>query len=435
MKIGFVTPLQIRSAIGKHGRDVGAALQKAGWAIEFLRSEVSKEPNGSWDTEIPVSWLAEHTIADLRNQYDILIYNLGDDYTLHGRALDMIPHCSGILIAHDFYMYDLFLGWLATQPSPDRLHASIIKDLYQRTPYGLQDVNEGRADLGEVARHYPMIEWLSQFCVAAVAHSKFYANRLRRSCAGPVHVIPLAYEGQEVAVPRPRNDRRLQLATLGNGNPNKRISSVIRAIGQSPVLRNLYEYKILGEARSPHKELWEAEAAQLGLHGFEITGYLSEPEFARRIAELDVITCLRDPVFEGASGSLVEALLSARPVIVTDHGCYADVPRECAFHIGGAAEHQDLQSVLERIVSDESGARRVGINGRRYALERHSVAAYADELAGLMEAAVAQVPLVAAASQLGESLRALGVAGADPVIDRVASSMGALHWSFKSEWS
>jgi glycosyltransferase involved in cell wall biosynthesis len=429
MRIGLVTPLSARSAIGRHGKDVGEELQRRGWAVEILRSEVSKQDfEPPWNTDLRVSWLSDSTVHELNTGYDTLLYNLGDNYLFHGAALDRMPQCPGFLIAHDFYLYNLFLGWLSTIPSPDRTHEIVVSSLYGASPASLHSVHSGEVDFGTVASSYPMLEWVSQFAVGALAHAHFYADRLRSSCLGPVGVAPLAYRPPEVvASPKKRKDI-LRIATLGNANANKRILSVINAIGSSAELKEACEYFVVGEARPEDRERWNYQAERLGLRNFQITGHVSDKDFAAHIESADILTCLRDPIFEGGSGSLVEGLLSGRPVIVSSHGCYAEIPENCAFRIRPEHEHQDLTNALRAILHDEHAAALVGAAGRNFALIEHSVERYVDRLMPLAEAALAWTPVISSCLRLGRELLGMSVDPNDPIVSRLSQSLTDINW-------
>lgn len=202
MKVGFVTPFNVRSAIGQHARIVGEQLAKKGWTIDILRSEVTKEDfDPPLDTFLSVSWLVDAPASALNKEYDLLIYNIGDNYLFHGAALDRLPQCPGLLIAHDFFLHNLFSGWLTKDISPDRTHDRVISNLYGIDPTILK-AKSGLLDLETIARLSPMVEWISQFSNGAIAHANFYADRLRMSCPGPVTVTPLAYQANHSVPPK-----------------------------------------------------------------------------------------------------------------------------------------------------------------------------------------------------------------------------------------
>lgn len=429
MKIGLVTPLANRSAIGQHGRNVGEELAKRGWTVDILRSEISKDDyEPALDTFLKVLWLADLSIQNLNQKYDLLIYNIGDNYLFHGAALDRLVQCPGLLIAHDFFLYNLFAGWLTRDANPDLTHELVISNLYNTKPASLNEIQAGKVSSEVIASSHPMIEWVSQFSIGALAHSQFYAHRLRSSCLGPVGVAPLAYRATITAPPKTRQRDTFRIATLGAANANKRISSIIQAIGSTHELRALCEYTVVGEARPNDRERWNQEARAQGLKHFEITGHVPDQEFAAYIADADVLTCLRDPVLEGGSGSVVEGLLSGRPVIVSDHGCYAEIPNHCVYRVRPRHELSDLTTALLSIVRDEATASRVSAAGKSYALIEHSIERYADHLMHLAEETILWAPVVATGLGFGDELSSMGIQKDDPVLARLALALSNIDW-------
>ncbi len=76
-----------------------------------------------------------------------------------------------------------------------------------------------------------------------------------------------------------------------------------------------------------------------------------------------MICCLRWPVFEGGSASAVEAMLSGRPIIVTDAGFYRDLPDDLVFKVDRRQELDSLTTQLTRLIADPSLRFRVGARG------------------------------------------------------------------------
>lgn len=96
----------------------------------------------------------------------------------------------------------------------------------------------------------PLIEWIASQALGVITHSHWGTPRLKRSCAGPVRVVPLAYDapGESLVSTdyQPNKFGRMKLLTIGHINRNKRVDNVIRAIAASPLLKQNVVYRLVG---------------------------------------------------------------------------------------------------------------------------------------------------------------------------------------------
>ena len=122
-----------------------------------------------------------------------------------------------------------------------------------------------------------MTEWMARFGHGSVAHSSFYADRLRRCCGGPVAMIPLAYDALADFRPLAGREQSSNVSglTIGHVNQNKRVESVIRAIGGSDMLRDRCRYHVVGLVTDQERDRLKAVARTVSFHGLEITGEVS----------------------------------------------------------------------------------------------------------------------------------------------------------------
>ena len=170
----------------------------------------------------------------------------------------------------------------------------------------------------------------------------------------------------------------------------------------------------------------EGLAARLGFRGLSIEGAATDAELDAALADADVIACLRRPVLEGASGSVVEALLAGRPTVVADAGCYADLPDDAVVKLPAEVPIAPLTAALERLAADEPGRRALGARARAYAEGRFTLDAYLAVLEPLMEAVAGAAPLLRTGRVLGAQLADLGVARDDPAVARLAGVLQAM---------
>jgi glycosyltransferase involved in cell wall biosynthesis len=217
---------------------------------------------------------------------------------------------------------------------------------------------------------------------------------------------------------------RTTIAVIGHLNPNKRIDQVILAIGSSPFLRRRCRLRLIGDATEAARQQLVSLASIADIAPLEITGWVSDDELRSQLRDVDVISCLRNPVLEGASASLILGMVSGRPTLVSDQSFYADVPDNCVLKCTPGAEALDVMRHLERLVASPDEALAMGQRARSFALKRFSPASYAKSLIALLEQSMPNPWVEKGHHSLNDSLAQLGVCASDPVFVRVSEIIG-----------
>lgn len=428
MKICWVTPFVLRSSIGRVSAAVTAVLAARGHQVEILRCEDRDEAaEPLHPTALPVRHWREIDLSALWTAYDVVIVNIGDNYPFHAGALAILDAAPCLGIFHDFYIYNLFSGWLHHNGLDYRRHDAEIVTTYglEAEPHAVAVRSGQMLDMGEIAAKLPMTEWLARRCEAALAHARFYAPRLEAACAGPVAVTPLCCPDRETPPGRPDDKDRLTITTVGVMNPNKRVADVIRAIGGSDTLKAC-AYRLVGPISDDERAKLEAVAADAGFANLLIDGAVDDQTLDQRLAEADIVCALRKPVLEGASGSACEGMLSGRPTVVADAGFYGELPDELVFKVDGEIRVEEIRAVLERLVGDASLRRTTGAAARAWALETLNAERYAQAVEDLALAQLTSRPLLAIGERIGHQLRGFGLSDSDPAVGRVGATLQKL---------
>jgi glycosyltransferase involved in cell wall biosynthesis len=429
MNIAWFTPYQRASAIAKFSSLVVPVLAARGHSITLFSSdkqppiEHRRLPEG---IEL-LHWSLFETAPEVADAYDVIVYNVGDHPENHFGVLKLIDRYTGVCIFHDFYLVDLFLGWCATEIEKPLAHFIVA------SIYGEQIAKEFWARIGQpdfqnwAASHVPMTEWVARKALAAVAHAPFYKQRLADSSAGPVRVIPLAYNAPANVVSIRDQNSPVRILTVGVVNPNKRVEAVINAVASSPALRSRCEYNIVGRIEPSYRAELQSLIAESGLEdAVHVHGEVSDFELHWRFVEADVLACLRWPALEGASASCIEAMSYAKAVIVTDTGFYSSIPSDCVLKVSLAREAQELAQHLEMVVVDVNERNALGKRAQDWAKREYAPEKYSERIEPLLEAAAEERPSADALKQIGSTLRAMGVQHDDPIVSRVGSEFRTL---------
>ncbi len=431
MKIAWVTPYNTRSGIGQFSRRVAEGLSNAGHAITIVRSEAAAALLNGSDvlpgTEV-VRWDEACYEPDFWSSCDAVVHNIGDNYLFHAGAIELLQRFPGVVIVHDYFLLDLFHGWCDAGGSL-ALGDRILDDLYGEGAALRLHTIDGGPDFWEYAsEHFPMTEWIGRLAHGAVAHSSFYADRLRRSCGGPVVVMPLAYNALSDFQPLAGREQSSDVTVLsiGDVNQNTRVEFVIRAIGSSEVLRERCRYHVVGLVTDQERERLKAVARAVSFQNLQITGEVSDQILRAEIEAADLICCLRWPVLDGGSASGVEAMLSGRPVIVTDAGFYRDLPDDLVFKVDPQRELGALTSQLTRLVLDPALRAAVGAQAAAWAKAAFSVDSYVARLVPFLEEVAQLRPTLGTAAHFGHLFSDLGLLPNDPAVERLATVLESL---------
>jgi glycosyltransferase involved in cell wall biosynthesis len=428
MKIAWLTPLAQRSAIGRVSAGVVRALLAQKHEVVVIRSE--RDRNDAEATHfVPTQtvWWQDTSPTDIELQNDAIVLNFGDNYDFHAGTLAFVDKVPCIGIFHDFYLYSLFNRWLAHSGLGENVHQREVDYTYGDHARGLATLAwQNTAPIERIAQEMPMTEWLARRCGAALAHSQFYKWRLDNSCPGPVAIAPLCYDARPVTSLPDRRDGLVTITTVGVINPNKCIDALIKSIVSSPQLREKCCVRLVGPITPAEHTRLEDLCKHTGFDKLSITGEVDEETLIEELDRADILSCLRNPVLEGASASAIEGLKAGRPLIVADAGFYAELPDEIVFKVPAGVDLPRLTVVLETLVNDENLRRNAGAMAKKWALDRFTGAAYVSTLEGLLAEFINAKPLLGVGRRVGEQLASLGIEPGGLPIARISSKMAQL---------
>ena len=354
MKIYWLTPVHSRSAIAQFSEAVVRRLVEKGCQVTIASTESDVDLSQRRQfLNLPI----EPFDASNVDNFDVIIANFGDHYPNHERSLNALPCARVIGIFHDADM----------------------------TNFG-----NGLRAAGRVLEGKDVVSTIASVCAGAVSHSKFYLPAMF-SCDGPVETIPLAWSLPKGTVTRTFSPKKhypfrdkFRLITFGNINRNKCADRVIQAIADNTQLSNVIEYRLVGAIEPVEQKRLEALATK-GQVNLSILGSVDDDRLHQELREADMISCLREPVLEGASASAIEAMLHGCAVLVSDAGFYADLPDDCVVKVPEKTLSIDIRKALENFVEKPALGIEMGKRARAFAEMAFSPNKYADMLLILVE--------------------------------------------------
>lgn len=384
-RLVMFTPANTKSAIGRMAALVTRSLTAMGCCVTVVRTESAQLLDSqTHDFGSPVvRWDDQANVRKHIDESDACVYQIGDNYEYHQGGVHWLDTQPGLVCLHDFFLGHLFQGW-----AQERLHQAnaVLNAWYgEEAPGRFFGHSTSESFIEDTANNMPMTEWICSQAYAVITHSQFGADRVLQSCPGPVRVVPLAYDtgnSQVESAARtstPNTSNTLNLLTIGHINPNKRVESVIKAIGSSRPLREQIHYRLVGAIQPDVAKALDTLASQLGVK-LTISGEVDDIELNNAIRDADVISCLRWPALEAASASAIEAMLHGKAVVVTDTGFYREIPDDCAIKISPESEADNLRKALEVLLTHRDLIDNKGASAMNWARETFTPSNYAEQL-------------------------------------------------------
>ncbi|MEQ1828682.1 MAG: hypothetical protein ABL921_22155 [Pirellula sp.] len=435
MKIAWYTPYSTYSAIGAFSREVIRSLHQMDHEVITVRCE---SPNSSLlkSEAVAVGRLMraidiDQHVEEFLEGFDAVVYNIGNHLHNHHFAIEHQKRVPGVTILHDFLLHHL-LSEQCSQSNGPSYEEILVEEA------GLDAVNAFReAALGSIqtdwymskASEFPVLRFAIAKTLGVVTHADFYRESTRRILNCPITTIPLAYPQQmEASLELPKKTMgRMRLLTIGDVNTNKRCESIIRAIGGSSELAANWEYRIAGSITKNFRDHLHhlAKSVPFPVELCSL-GKVDDQTLKAEVESTHAISCLRHPIIEGASASVIVALSSGRPTLVSDGGCYAEIPNTLVFRVTVAKEIEDIGKRLSEIFNNYNAAIQISTAARSWSLHRHSGGAYARELVPFLESIIRVRPLIHLSDKVGRCLADWDCPSNAAVVDRMVGIIAEL---------
>ena len=412
MKFVIFSPMATTSAIGRVTVLVVRALMAQDHSVVVVRTEHAQRlASPAHDCAVDlVDWTQTLQVEDLIANADALVYQIGNNYTFHCGGLHWLALQPGIVCLHDFMVTHLFAEWAEGR----RTEAEGVITAW----YGDEGVKKffgadsAESFIAMATEDCPMTEWICSMAQALVTHSHWGMERVSRSCAGPLRVVALPYDApscsdlaHQAAPQKPAG--KINILTVGHVNPNKRISSVIRAIGSNATLKEIVSYRLCGLVSAADSATLSSLARELGVQ-LVISGETDDATLRRAMNDADIACCLRWPSLEAASATTIEALLYGKAVVVTDAAFYSELPDDCVKKVSPHNEVAELAQALQVLCVDANERMSMAMRGQIWAARTFSASAYASHLSDLAAEAAAARPVLSMIAAMTSTLQQWG---------------------------
>jgi glycosyltransferase involved in cell wall biosynthesis len=353
MRLAYFTPLPpSRSGIADYNSELLPYLAKGAEISVFVREEDELRENRD-RADFSVHDANDFDEIHARRPFDLCVYHLGNN-PYHEYVYDRAIETPGLLVLHEHCLHHL-IAW--------KTLARKDKDAYfdeMFYAYGRMGARMAEMRADGVSSEYqqflmPLNRRVVQGGLGVIVHNSYAASNLEGLDGNvpveviPHHLSPKAYELDKMDKVECRRslgipDDAWVIASFGFVTQSKRIPVVLaafkRLLGQVPNAMFL----VVGE------DHWKGGIAplieEMGLgDSARLTGYVPERDFFRHLKAVDVVVNLRYPTAGETSGTLIRALGSGLPVVVTDFGQFAEFPDDVCLKVA-ATENEERELYL-----------------------------------------------------------------------------------------
>lgn len=430
MKIAWIPPFSKMSVIGKFSNNI----------VNYLKKTVTVD---IWTDRIDANSIeTNHNVIFIENIfncvqklscYDIVIYNMGNCYTFHSTIYEILQKIPGVIILHDYVMQDFFLEYYQEHNDLDN-YVHDLEKYYSNVAKRIVANFLNGVISQQMYLKYPFFEKLLEYSKGIIVHSNFFLKALNAKTTVPTCKInlpifeyqtpnanyDLSYYKNDLQI----DENKILIITVGHVNENKRILEIIKVLQQNPKLAKNILYKIIG----PHSNsLYFREIRSFvnenNLDNVEFLGYQEDDVLHKYLKAADISINLRYPAMEGGSASLVEQMYFGKPIIVTNTGCYQDIPDDCVYKINPENEAVELKEALEKLVSDKSLRETLGSNAKKFADENFDPKTYCEKFLKFADEVIGFEPILNLTDTVSKVLKEIEVDKDAQLFDTLSSEI------------
>jgi len=312
-------------------------------------------------------------------QYDIPLYQMGNSM-YHNAMYRVLRRYPGITVLHDFSLHH----FIAARTIGRNDFAGYARELgYSLGASGVELAYQiSQKKLEPPYYTIPLNERILDASLGVIVHSHYVKRQIQELRPNlPVAIIPAPIRID----PGPLRSRHalgcaedvLLFASAGQLVSNRQIAVALEAFAKLHADFPEARYVLLGGDLGQDLSL-QTWLYQPNLNEVVFTvGYLENlQDYISWITAADVLVNLRSPTVGETSATALRGLAAGRPVIVSNHGWYAELPDDVCVKVtpnDGEAVYQ----AMRRLAGDAMLRQAIGRRAAAYAQREHSLAAAA----------------------------------------------------------
>lgn len=322
------------------------------------------------------------------NQADLNVYHIGNNANFHSAIWEISRKCSGIVILHDFKLYDFFAAIYREQRKDKNSYLQQMVRYYgQECKQVAEDFWEGKLPTEFMTEHYPLTDLAIEGAVGVITHNQEAYQILTQKNRSLIGYIPLPFASKfQIEKNHPPNYPPYKLIVFGYIGSNRRLESILEALASLPEKKQ-FHLDIYGE-------LWDRNCIQQKINYFQLNklvtihGFVKENVLNSALANAHLAINLRYPTMGEASASQLRIWSHALPSIVTKIGWYATIPEDIVAFVHPKHEIEDIQQQLRNFLLKPTEFFEMGKRGKQLLKEYHSPEIYAKAIFDFAEQAM-----------------------------------------------
>ncbi len=315
-----------------------------------------------------------------RWEFDVALYHMGNS-VYHEAIYEAALRYPGVVVLHDFGLHHFIFAHTVGHGC----WAAYAREMaYARGAAGLAQARAvQRGQMEAPVWAWPLNDRLLDRSLGVIVHSRWSRQQIVAQRPWlPVTVAPapaVCYAGE----PPPRSalgwpEEAVVFASLGQITAAKQVDLALRAFARLRAQTPQARFLLVGEQPSKEIDLGAVVEALELADRVHFVGFVDDlADFTRWIAAADVVVNLRNPTVGETSATALRALAAGRPLIVWDHGWYAELPDDVCLKASPGDEDGLLTAMLT-LARDAERRQTMGRRAADYAARAHAPARTAD---------------------------------------------------------
>ncbi len=287
------------------------------------------------------------------NDYDLIIYQVGNNIHYHQYMLTLLKQYGGIIHLHDLVLHHMVAGmnYNADDEQMTLGYFDIIENHYgkaNKTYIENKLTDEGIAvwESKEVI-DFPLFEEFVQYADSCIVHSDYALNRVKAVFPQlPTYRIDQLYDLQPL-IKTKKSSNCLEIGVFGGVDLQKKVDIVMEVLADIQALNLKMDFKleVVGAVNENCEAIFSLPI-ELGIEDKVcIHGRVDEDVYNELLNKTDVIVALRVPTMGETSAVVMQGLQLGIPVIVNNVGWYHELP-EIVDKVSAVQLKQGLQALL-----------------------------------------------------------------------------------------
>lgn len=322
---------------------------------------------------------------EIRNQYDVLVYQAGNNERFHGEIMKKFMKYPGVLEIHDFALHHLLAETTYAKGKNDE-YIRIMEYCHgEMGRKAAEDFLQGRilAPWDHQSFKYTVNKHYVDRAQAVIVHSDMAKQMILairpdvKICNIPLHTPTIVEDvdkfKQQCREKIGLGTEKMVLGSFGYATKAKRILEILDALAFLKEKKDFsFVYYIVGKVDD--QDIIK-RISNLGLKkDVVVTGYVGIKDFVNYMGACDICFNLRYPTQGESSASLHRIIGMGKPVLVTDIGAFEEYPDDIVYKIShDENEMWSIVRTLEVITADEIKLYDIANRCVSYAREKFSL--------------------------------------------------------------